>query len=80
MQPIKIPPKPRSLSPNERMVLKMLSDGKTKHDIAHILGLPVQYRDPLGERSEYSVDRSVEGIISDIRDKGYKIPKFGEDT
>lgn len=77
MKPIAIPQKGKSLEPNERMIMKFLSDGKSLNDIAKIMKLPVRVCKS-ADMAKGTEDMSVEAYCCKIREKGYQFPKPGD--
>ena len=77
MKSIAIPQKGRSLEPNERMIMKMLSDGKSLNEIAKIMKLPVRVCKS-ADMAKGTEDMSVEAYCCRIREKGYQLPKPGD--
>ena len=77
MKSIAIPKKGRSLEPNERMIMKMLSDGKSLNEIAKIMKLPVRVCKS-ADMAKGTEDMSVEAYCCRIREKGYQLPKPGD--
>ena len=77
MKSIAIPQKGKSLEPNERMIMKMLSDGKSLNEIAKIMKLPVRVCKS-ADMAKGTEDMSVEAYCCRIREKGYQLPKPGD--
>ena len=77
MKSIAIPQKGRSLEPNERMIMKLLSDGKSLKEIAKIMKLPARVCKS-ADMAKGTEDISVEACCCRIREKGYQLPKPGD--